>query len=494
MPSESFARGFDPRYELHPLPLGSGGMAEVLEAFDTRLGRTVAVKFARFPAELPDTELARRFVRESRITARLEHPGVPAVHDTGTHQGRPYLVMERVEGVSLADVVAELGPLPAGWAASIGAQVGAVLAAAHAAGLVHRDLKPDNLILQPAGTVKVLDFGLAVGEGTPELSRITQTGQVLGTPGYMAPEQVEQGRTTPKADLYSLGCTLYELVTGRPPFTASTSYAVMVQQVSHEPASVRTLRPDTPRELAAVVTSLVRKRPEDRPDDALSVYRALLPLARELPPLPGMVGAPQEPSPARMYAAAAARYGTDATAPADPGPDIDAALSQAGAFARDSRHGEAAALLEHTLVAARRARGDDDPRVTAMWWEWAESLANAGDYPSAARAYGELAAALAHTGQVELRLRCTRRQANCLADADRSDEAITLLRRLLADTDHAYGGDDARTLDLRRQIAMMLLRTRSPHAHTELRDLRRDLVRLHGPEHPSVRQIEQLLG
>src|SRR5690606_27432709 len=170
------------RYELEELPLARGGMGEVWAGRDVRLEREVAVKFVRFPPGQRDEELIRRFVRESRITARLEHPGVPAVYDVGTHEGRPYLVLQRIRGISVADLNAEYAPLPIGWAVAIAAQVCSVLAAAHAASLVHRDLKPSNLMLDRDGGIKVLDFGLAVALDLAEYSQITRSGQTIGTP------------------------------------------------------------------------------------------------------------------------------------------------------------------------------------------------------------------------------------------------------------------------------------------------------------------------
>ncbi|HZM77831.1 MAG TPA: serine/threonine-protein kinase, partial [Candidatus Limnocylindrales bacterium] len=178
------------RYELEDLPIARGGMGEVWIGRDVKLEREVAVKFIRFPEGHPDKDLVRRFVRESRITARLEHPGVPAVYDVGTHENRPFLVMQRIRGISVADLIAEHGALPIGWAAAIAAQACAVLSVAHQASLIHRDLKPANLMLDREGCVKVLDFGLAVALDNADVSQITRTGQTLGTPAYMAPEQI----------------------------------------------------------------------------------------------------------------------------------------------------------------------------------------------------------------------------------------------------------------------------------------------------------------
>lgn len=312
------ARVLDGRYRLNPTPLARGGMGEVWEGRDIRLGREVAVKFIRFPSDADAderTELVRRFVREARITAELQHPGVPAVFDMSAQtEERPYLVMQRVHGVSVSDLLAEQERLSVGWASGIAAQACAVLAVAHRASLVHRDLKPGNLMLEPDGTVKVLDFGLAVALGRPDMSQITRDGHTPGTPAYMAPEQLLTGATTPLSDLYSLGCTLYEMLTGRRVFTASTSFAVASKQVGEKPVGIRDLRPEVPVELAEVVGALLAKRPEDRPAGAVEVYERLIGFAQALDPIPGILHPPSLPSPQRMYGAALSRvFSTERT-------------------------------------------------------------------------------------------------------------------------------------------------------------------------------------
>ena len=177
------------RYELTG-PIGRGGMGEVWAGYDQRLDRPVAVKLLRPSSFPPGTDLpvlAARFTRESRLTARLEHRGVPAVFDAGTDSGDLYLVMQLIAGHDLADVIAERSPLPVSWAVAIAAQITAVLGAAHAISLVHRDLKPRNVMLSPDGTVTVLDFGV-VALLEPDITRLTTTGETLGSPAYMAPE------------------------------------------------------------------------------------------------------------------------------------------------------------------------------------------------------------------------------------------------------------------------------------------------------------------
>lgn len=307
------------RYELDDLPIGRGGMGEVWGGYDQRLDRRVAVKFIRFPDGRPDDELIRRFVRESRITARLEHPGVPVVYDAGTHDGDLFLVMQLVQGMAVADLVAEHQQLPVPWAAVIAAQACAVLSIAHARSLVHRDFKPTNVMLCADGTVKVLDFGLAAAFEPADISKITKTGETLGTPSYMAPEQALSGVTSPQSDLYSLGCVLYEMLTGQAPFTAATPLAVMHLHMDKAPRSPRSLRPDTPPALERLVLALLAKKPEERPGDAAEVYRELLPFATDLSPLPGALHTSSEPDAVRMYATVVGRVGATGGARNAPG-------------------------------------------------------------------------------------------------------------------------------------------------------------------------------
>ncbi|GAA0943468.1 serine/threonine-protein kinase [Nonomuraea longicatena] len=284
------------RYELEDLPLGQGGMGAVYGGHDRHLDRRVAVKLLHLRGlGSPDEELERRFVREARILARLEHPGAPVLYDFGTHEHRLFQVMQFIEGVTVADVVSEHGPLPVPWAAAITAQAAAVLSAAHEVGICHRDLKPTNLMLCPDGSVKVLDFGLAMLRDA-DVTQFTRIGQILGTPAYMAPEQIQRGLADPRSDLYSLGCVLHEMLTGRQLFTGPTDYVVFEKQVKEEPPTI----PGLPAELAGLLRALLEKRPEHRPPDAVEMYKRLAPLAVDLPILPGFLTV--APSPGRMYA------------------------------------------------------------------------------------------------------------------------------------------------------------------------------------------------
>lgn len=280
------------RYELTEL-LGRGGMGEVWAAYDQRLDRSVAVKLLTphapsygAPHQLDKWDPAVvRFTREARLMAKLEHPFVPVIHDAGTHQAsKLYLVMQRVYGHTLDRLVTLRGPFPVEWTASVGAQVCSVLVQAHGRGFVHRDLTPRNVMLTADGTVRVLDFGIATALHTPDGSRLTGTGKVAGTPGFISPEQGKGQAATPLSDLYALGCVLYEILGGQPPFTADDPLAVVVQHITDEPVSLAQLRDDAPAELCALVSRLMAKRPEDRPASAAEVRKMLIPWAEQAVP------------------------------------------------------------------------------------------------------------------------------------------------------------------------------------------------------------------
>jgi non-specific serine/threonine protein kinase len=271
-------------------------MSAVHAGHDKHLDRRVAVKFLQFPGG-PDDELQRRFIREARILARLEHAGAPVLYDFGTSERRLFQVMQFIEGVTVADLLSEHGPIPIPWAAAITAQACAVLCAAHSLSICHRDLKPTNLMLCPDGSVKVLDFGLAMLREA-DVAQFTRTGQILGTPAYMAPEQIQRGAAGPRSDLYALGCLLHEMLTGRQLFTGPTAYAVFDKQVKQRPPGV----PGVPVELNRLIAQVLEKDPANRPVDANELYLRIAPFAVELPMLPGFLHPASEPSPGRMYA------------------------------------------------------------------------------------------------------------------------------------------------------------------------------------------------
>jgi hypothetical protein len=260
--------------------VGSGGMGEVWSALDTRMQREVAVKLVQPLPVMGELDTQIRFRREVQLAGRLSHRNIVTVHDWGetTVGGREtlFLVMELVAGVSLRrrfrDSPARW-PLAVGWAA----QTAQALDAAHRGGVVHRDIKPANVLLTPEGIVKVLDFGVAKFMGdTMRVNELTATGAPIGSPPYMSPEQAKGERGIDhRTDLYSLGCLLYEAVTGRPPFTGSNQYAVLRMQVDDTPVAPRSRVPELPEVLNDLIMDLLAKKPEERPGDAAAVYAAL---------------------------------------------------------------------------------------------------------------------------------------------------------------------------------------------------------------------------
>jgi hypothetical protein len=452
------------RYRLDERPLARGGMGEIWTARDLRLDRTVVVKLIRSPDGEPDTELLHRFQREARLTARLDHPGVPAVYDIGVHLGRPYLVMQLIRGINVADVNAEQAPLPIAWAATIGAQVSSVLIAAHHMGLIHRDLKPGNLMLDRDGAVKVLDFGLAAALGGSDVSRITHTGQSIGTPAYMAPEQVAGADTTHSTDLYGLGCTLFDLLAGRPPFTAPNSYAVMRQHVDARPPRLRELRTDVPEQLEEVVLALMEKRPEDRPSSASAVYDALAPFLGDLPGLPGVLTA--ETDAIRAYAAVIGRLPAGIRTHDEPQftsgpmidrPDIDRARQDALELVRASQHGSAARILSAVIDSAARAFGEVDDDTLSLRAMYADVLLDAGELRAAARQYRALARNLAerHGPDADQVLECRLRAARTHVMLGETERARIQLVDLLRDQVRINGSDHPAAQNLNREIDLL---------------------------------------
>ena len=259
------------RYALQAL-LGSGGMGEVWRGVDEQLDRPVAVKVLR--EHLADPELAGRFRREARIAARLQHPGITVVHDVGSDNGQLFIVMELLHGRDLAAMLAEApAGLPIDAAVSLTIQAAEALQAAHAGHVVHRDLKPANLFVLDGGRLKICDFGIAWA--VDSTTHLTATGQAIGTPAYMSPEQCQGQQVDERSDLYSLGCVLYALLTGQPPFTGGQPLAIMFQHLNAAPAAPRTIRPDIPPELDHLVLELLAKDPVRRPADAGHVIAAL---------------------------------------------------------------------------------------------------------------------------------------------------------------------------------------------------------------------------
>ena len=253
--------------------IGRGGMGEVWRGTDSVLGRQVAVKLIDLRT-VPDESGAARFEREARATAGLSHEGVVTVHDSGVEDHTAYLVMELLPGPSLSERIAA-GPVPVDEVVEVGRQVASALDAAHARGLVHRDIKPGNIAYAADGRVRVLDFGITqLAESTGSQS-LTATHTVMGTAEYLAPEQALGGRVDGRADLYALGCVLYAMLAGQPPFRGPTPVATMMMHANDLVPDVRDLRPDTPDWLADLVHDLLAKQPDARPESAALVAVAL---------------------------------------------------------------------------------------------------------------------------------------------------------------------------------------------------------------------------
>jgi serine/threonine protein kinase len=242
--------------------IASGGMGEVWEAEDTLLSRRVALKV--LADELAtDRPAVRRFRREARATARLSHPHVTRVYDFVEDDAAPFLVLELMDGQTLAARLDAAGPLPPREAARVAAEIADSLDAAHRAGIVHRDVKPSNVMLTVAGEVKVMDFGIAAAWEDHSTS-----GRLVATAAYVAPERVAGRPATPAADVYSLGAVLYELLTGRPPFTGDSVLEITRAHLDAEPTPVRELAPWVPLEIAAVCEAALAKEPHERPAPA----------------------------------------------------------------------------------------------------------------------------------------------------------------------------------------------------------------------------------
>ena len=247
------------QYEIRSL-LGKGGMGAVYLAEDHSLGRQVALKI--LPPHLSeDSEIMARFVREARALAALRHPNLMHIYTVGKHEGRPYFAMEYVKGSTLGAVLAKAKSLALPQAVHITAEVMAALDKVHEAGMVHRDVKPGNIIIDDDGRAVLMDFGLARRE---QDARLTADHTVLGTPQYMSPEQAESADVDGRADVYSLGIVLYEMLTGSPPFKGKTSFEVLRQHVESSVPAPSALRPDVPAGLDVVLARAVAKSPEDR--------------------------------------------------------------------------------------------------------------------------------------------------------------------------------------------------------------------------------------
>ncbi|WWQ69204.1 serine/threonine-protein kinase [Streptomyces sp. Q6] len=499
-------------------------MGTVWRGYDAVLDRPVAVKLIRqqsvTSAELA-VEFAKRFRREARITARIQHPGVPQVYDAVLDDSyeRLFLVMELVDGVPLSRWTGPNRPLlPIGWAVAMAAQVATVLSYAHEVPVIHRDLKPGNILIARDGTVKVLDFGIAAILRT-DVTKLTATGTPIGTYQYMAPEQVRNGRITPQTDLYALGCVLHELLSGRVVFTGDSEFSLMYQQVSAAPTPLRELRAEVPAALEELVLHLLRKAPEARPADVQEVYerlRPFLPQPGEDGPTPtelgDWAGAPDPTGIFRRPYAPRARARTPsaqatptASVPAvvpAPVPDsvrqaIKEARDHANLLLEEERFAQAAEVIGEVVQPAAQALGADNKRVLDLRSFRAAIWLLGGDYRAALPEFDQLTDAYARTeGPTGEQARACRAQAaRCRGELGQVTEALATLSDVLGLVRTIDGDASEEALDLRRDIGMLLLaQGRAPDARAVLEPLHADLCVVYGEDDEMTAEVAEALS
>ncbi|MFC1429198.1 protein kinase [Streptacidiphilus sp. N1-3] len=501
-------------------------MGNVWRGYDGVLDRPVAVKLIRQQSVTSPQlaqEFAKRFRREARITAKIQHPGVPQVYDAvlDASYERLFLVMELVDGVPLSRWLQPgLPPVPVGWAVAVAAQVATVLSYAHEVPVIHRDLKPGNILVARDGTVKVLDFGIAAMLRT-DVTKLTATGTPIGTYQYMAPEQVRGGRITPQTDLYALGCVLHELLSGHVPFTGDNEYSVMYQQVNNAPTPLRQLRPEVPVDLEELVLHLLRKAPEGRPADVQEVYERLRPFLPQpgedssgAGDLGGWAGAPdptvlyRRPYAPRARARAQVPAGQPVSAPSDqaavPVPVLDtvrAAIREANAHANalleEERFAQAAEVIGEVLHSAALALGADNRRVLDLRRRRASIMLLGGDYRAALPEFELLAEAYARTdGPTGERTRVCRAQAaRCRGELGQVTAALAVLTDVLDLVRSIDGDASEEAVDLRRDIGMLLLaQGRTGEARSVLEPLHTDLCVVYGPDDEMTAEVAEALS
>ncbi|SQD98129.1 Serine/threonine protein kinase [Parafrankia sp. Ea1.12] len=528
-------RRFGGRYRVDG-ELGRGGMSQVFYGYDERLDRPVAIKVLRqSPAgqipTSPDSpenieildQLERdrkRFLREIRTTAQLEHPGIPAVYDTGSEKNpdgspRLWLVMQLLRGSSLEALIDgtdyETEPLALARAAAVAAQIAAVLADVHRVDIVHRDIKPANIMVVDGGLVKVLDFGIAILRGAGALPRLTQIDKTVGTPPYMSPEQHLGQVVTTASDIYSLGCLLFELLTGDRPFYDRPDNSLRAQHVQTAAPPVRAHRSGIPPELGSLVAAMLAKEPRERPT-AEAVYNVLVPLVAG----PSSAGVPDSPSgqDGRVHPAdEPAGDGRDPTRPfrhpllAPPRRRIpaarrpqlsDAAVDQLRANIRvlldNDRPAEAISLLEDGVE-----RGAEDPaRALELRELLAATLFFADEYSRAASLFDAVGHEYRRWGLEPSHpwvLNCAYHAGIGYAQVGKPDEALPQLRFYVQHADPTAGDDEPdRIRDARVTIAQLLAGTgHRAEALAELEGVRRMLLATFGGDSTQVRNLTKLI-
>ncbi|MFF5973549.1 tetratricopeptide repeat protein [Streptomyces sp. NPDC012769] len=469
------------RYRLHEV-IGRGGMGEVWRATDESLGRRVAVKCLRPLGQQRDPAslavLRERFRREARVAAALQHRGITVVHDFGESDGVLFLVMELLDGRNLSQLLADnrKRPLPVAEVVDIAEQVADALAYTHRQGVVHRDLKPANIVRLVDGAVKICDFGIArLGADIGFTSRLTGTGIAMGTPHYMSPEQIGGGEVDHRSDLYSLGCVLYELATGVPPFDLGDTWAILIGHRDNTPAPLRSHRAELPGYLDLVVLDLLAKTPDGRPSDA-AVLRDRLASGRAASspafPFPTTAGLPALPAWALAMGtgrAATTTLAGRATLPYDPATALTGEWTGA---VRPTRPGQPPTPPHERVQAGAQAQVDAQPLASAI--------------PSpVASVHGtapELVAVLAGRHRAGLGL----------GRLGRWEEAADLLRTVVRDRAHVLGADHPDTLASGYELAFALARLGRPaEALRQFGTVAEGRARTLGTDHPETLAARQ---
>jgi tRNA A-37 threonylcarbamoyl transferase component Bud32 len=496
------------RYELAAI-IGQGGMGQVWTAYDRRLDRRVAVKLLR-----PDKvaggenveELRRRFDRECRVTAQVDHPGLVTVHDAGADGDELYLVMQYIEGSDLADHLTAHDPYPWPWAVAVGAQLCGALSAVHAVPIVHRDLKPRNVMIRADGTVTILDLGVASVMDT-DTTRLTHTGTPIGSPAYMAPEQAIGGTVGPRTDLYALGVVLHELLSGEVPFAAPTALGVLHGHLYEQPTPLRRIRPQVPEPLEALVLRLLEKDPQDRPEDTQDAFRQLAAL---VPPPGGSRSAPLGAmDPTRPFLRPHAPWpGKPAPAPlperpayppaaTHAGPDLAAAVDEVRRLLAAGRITQAVDVLGGLLPAAAKKHGEHSPVLRSLRKQYAATLMEDGQYrralPELRRLSDEFASEYGGADRQALQYRYE--ATHCLEQLGDTNSALSEYRVLLPYFERWAGTDPGTPLEIRRRIGHLLLSVGDRRAARDvLTRLLYDAERVRGSHHPFPAEVRRTLA
>jgi serine/threonine protein kinase len=265
---------FAGRFEVKEV-LGAGGMGVVYRAYDRELQEPVAIKTLRPDAVAGDPVALERFKQEIRLARKITHRNVVRTYDLGEVGGLYYLTMEFVEGTSLKQLIQTRGRLPVPVTLTVGKQLCRALEVAHEQGVIHRDIKPQNIVVEPNGFLKVMDFGIARLANPPKGKGLTEAGMAIGTPDYMSPEQLSGLELDPRSDLYSAGVVLFECLTGLVPFEADSPWALIAKHIEEEPPDPRTRNADIPEAMAHVVLRAMAKETEQRYQTADEMYEAL---------------------------------------------------------------------------------------------------------------------------------------------------------------------------------------------------------------------------